>query len=228
MALSRTDTQLVALLKFFALIAATIVLFILLFLISESWPVLRHIAVTRFFTDASWHPAEALYNQVPMLTAALNSVLGAVLLATPLGIISALFSRHYAPQFLAGFYRRLIELLAGIPSVVYGFWGLTTLAPLIGGLHPPGACLLTGILVLTLMILPTVALTVDAALAGVPVTYLHSAAALGLSRWGLISGVVMPAASFRHCIRHSAGSGAGYWRNHGDTDGRGQCGAIPT
>jgi phosphate transport system permease protein len=95
---------------------------------------------------------------------------------------------------LSGCYRRLIELLAGIPSVVYGFWGLTTLAPLIGRLHPSGVNLLTGILVLTLMILPTVAVTVDAALAALPVAYMRSGAALGLSRWGLISGVALPAA----------------------------------
>ena len=194
MSLSRADRQLVALLRGCALLAAAIVLLILLFLVKESWPLLRHVALTRFITDASWHPVQGLYQLTPMLSATLYSTLGAVLLATPLGIGSALFSRYYAPTFVAGVYRRLIELLAGIPSVVYGFWGLTTLAPLIGRLHPPGVSLLTGILILTLMILPTVALTVDAALAAVPVAYIRGAAALGLSRWGLISGVALPAA----------------------------------
>jgi phosphate transport system permease protein len=155
---------------------------------------LRHVAWTRFITDTSWHPVDGLYKLTPMLSATFYSTLGAVLLAAPLGIASALFSRFYAPPFLSGCYSRLIELLAGIPSVVYGFWGLTTFAPLIGRLHPPGASLLTGILILTLMILPTVALTVDAALAAVPTAYLRGAAALGLSRWGLISGVALPAA----------------------------------
>jgi phosphate transport system permease protein len=170
------------------------VLLILSFLVKESWPLLRHVALTRFVTDTSWHPVQGLYRLTPMLSATLYSTLGAVLLATPLGIASALFSRYFAPPFLAGCYRRLIELLAGIPSVVYGFWGLTTLAPLVGRLHPPGVSLLTGILVLTLMILPTVALTANAASAAVPVAYLRGAAALGLSRWGLISGVALPAA----------------------------------
>ena len=194
MFLSRTDRQLAALLRGCALFSAAIVLLILLFLVKESWPVLRHVALTRFVTDASWHPVQHLYRLTPMLSATLYSTLGAVLLAAPLGIASALFSRYYAPPFLSGCYRRLVELLAGIPSVVYGFWGLTTLAPLIGRLHPPGVSLLTGILVLTLMILPTVALSVDAALAALPVAYVRSAAALGLSRWGLISGVALPAA----------------------------------
>ena len=191
---SRTDRPLAALLRGCALLAAAIVLLILSFLVKESWPLLRHVALTRFVTDTSWHPVQGLYRLTPMLSATLYSTLGAVLLATPLGIASALFSRYFAPPFLAGCYRRLIELLAGIPSVVYGFWGLTTLAPLVGRLHPPGVSLLTGILVLTLMILPTVALTADAALAAVPVAYLRGAAALGLSRWGLISGVALPAA----------------------------------
>lgn len=194
MSLSRIDRQLTLLLQACALLAAVIVLLILLFLIKESWPVLQHVAWTRFITDASWHPVDSLYNLTPMLSATLYSTLGAVVLAAPLGIASALFSRYYAPPFLAGCYRRLIELLAGIPSVVYGFWGLTTLAPLIGCLHPPGVSLLTGILILALMILPTVALTVDAVLAAVPSAYLRGAAALGLSRWGLISGVALPAA----------------------------------
>ena len=194
MFLSRTDRQLAALLRGCALFTAAIVLLILLFLVKESWPVLRHVALTRFVTDAAWHPVDGLYKLTPMLLATLYSTLGALFLAAPLGIASALFSRYYAPPFLAACYRRLVELLAGIPSVVYGFWGLTTLAPLIGDLHPPGVSLLTGILVVTLMILPAVALTTDAALAAVPVAYLRSAAALGLSRWGLISGVALPAA----------------------------------
>ena len=94
MALSHTDRQLTALLRICGLIAAAFVLLILLFLISESWPVLRHVTVNRFVTDASWHPAEALYNLMPMVTATLCSVLGAVLLAAPLGIASALFSQY--------------------------------------------------------------------------------------------------------------------------------------
>ena len=194
MSLSRADNQLTALLRGCALLSVAVVLLILSFLVKESWPVLQHVALTRFVTDASWHPVNGLYNLTPMLSATLYSTLGAVLLATPLGIASAVFSRYYAPLFIAGCYRRLIELLVGIPSVVYGFWGLTTLAPLIGRLHPPGVSLLTGIVILTLMILPTVALTVDAALAAVPLAYVRGAAALGLSRWGLVSGVALPAA----------------------------------
>ncbi len=119
---------------------------------------------------------------------------GAVLAATPLGILSAVFCQFYAPPLLARWYRRLIELLAGIPSVVYGFWGLVVLVPLIARLHPPGPSLLAGILILTVMILPTIALMADAALANVPPQLLRGAAALGLPRWAVIRGVAFPAA----------------------------------
>ncbi|MGR9116255.1 MAG: phosphate ABC transporter permease subunit PstC [Gammaproteobacteria bacterium] len=189
------DQQLQKILRICALSSAAVVLMILLFLLKESWPLLQHVELNRFFADASWHPSAGLYNLLPMLSATVYSTLGALLLATPLGIGSALFSRYYAPHSLALLYRRLIELLAGIPSVIYGFWGLTTLAPLIGQLQPPGVSLLTALLVLALMILPTVALTADAALAGVPAEYLRSAKALGMSQWSMIRGIALPAAA---------------------------------
>lgn len=188
------DTLMLCLLRGAAGIAAALVLLILLFLAFESWPALRHISFKRFLTDPSWHPLEDMYNLAPMLSGTLYAAGGALLLASPLGIASALFIAYYASPRGAGIYRRLVELLAGIPSVIFGFWGLTTLVPLINQLHPPGASLLAGILVLTLMILPTIALTAYAALQAVPGEYLRGAAALGLSRWGMIRGVALPAA----------------------------------
>lgn len=189
-----TDDLLCWLLRGMAMIASTIVMLIVTFLIVEALPVLRHVGVLRFFTDPSWHPAEGFYNLTPMLWGTLFAMAGSVLIATPLGILSAVFCQYYAPTRLARPYRRLIELLAGIPSVVYGFWGLVVLVPLIGEIHPPGPSLLAGILVLTIMILPTIALMADASLANVPQQYVRGAAALGLPRWAMIRGVVFPAA----------------------------------
>ena len=189
-----TDRLLLWLLRSVAAIACTIILLIVVFLILEALPVLRHVGVLRFFTDPSWHPAEGFYNLTPMLWGTLFAMAGSVLIATPLGILSAVFCQYYAPTILARPYRRLIELLAGIPSVVYGFWGLVVLVPLIGEIHPPGPSLLAGILVLTIMILPTIALMADASLANVPQQYIRGAAALGLPRWATIRGVVFPAA----------------------------------
>jgi phosphate transport system permease protein len=157
-------------------------------------PALRHVGLFRFFTDASWYPSQGLYNLTPMLWGTLFAMAGSVLVATPLGILSAVFCHYYAPPAIARPYRRLIELLAGIPSVVYGFWGLVVLVPLIGAIHPPGPSLLAGIVILTIMILPTITLMADASLANVPQQYVRGAAALGLPRWATIRGVVFPAA----------------------------------
>ena len=166
---------------------------IVAFLVMEALPVLRHVGITRFFTDPSWHPAEGFYNLTPMLWGTLFAMVGSVLIATPLGILSAVFCRYYAPPAVARPYRKLIEILAGIPSVVYGFWGLVVLVPLIGAIHPPGPSLLAGIVILTIMILPTIALMADASLTNMPQQYVRGAAALGLSRWATIRGVVFPA-----------------------------------
>ena len=177
-----------------AAVSGGIALLIAAFLLLESLPVLRITGLGRFFSDPAWHPSEELYGLTPMLWGTLFAVAGSVLVATPLGILSAVFCQYYAPPRVAGGYRRLIELLAGIPSVVYGLWGLMVLVPLIGRLQPPGPSLLAGIAVLSIMILPTIALSADAALANVPSEYRRAAAALGISRWSTLRQVVFPAA----------------------------------
>ena len=189
-----TDELLCWVLRGIATIAGTIVMLIVVFLIMEALPALHHVGLLQFFTDPSWHPTEGFYNLTPMLWGTLFAMTGSVLIATPLGILSAVFCHYYAPLALALPYRRMIELLAGIPSVVYGFWGLVVLVPLIAEIQPPGPSLLAGILILTIMILPTIALMADASLANVPQQYIRGAAALGLPRWATIRNVVFPAA----------------------------------
>ncbi|BDA73347.1 phosphate ABC transporter, permease protein PstC [Calothrix sp. PCC 7716] len=191
---SPNDIWLVWILRGLGVIAGAIAILIVVFLILESLSVLNNVGITRFFTDSSWNPSAGLYNLLPMLWGTLLAMVGSVLIATPIGIISAIFCQFYAPSSVAKLYRRLIELLAGIPSVVYGFWGLVVLVPLIAKMHPPGPSLLAGIAILTVMILPTIALTSDASLAKVPASYIQGAAALGLSRWATIRKVVLPAA----------------------------------
>ncbi len=191
---SQSDILLLWILRLFAAITGIIVILITGFFLLEALPVLQQIGWLRFFTDPSWHPVQEFYNLLPMLWGSLLVTLGAVILAAPIGISSAIFCQYYAPAFIAVFYRQLINLLAGIPSVVYGFWGLVVLVPLIGKLQPPGTSLLAGIAILTFMILPTIALTAEASFAKVPQEYLQGAAALGISHWGTIRGVVLPAA----------------------------------
>lgn len=188
------DRLLVWTLRGLAVLAGSIVLFIVLFLVAEALPALHHLGLMKFFTDPSWHPTEGLYSLMPILWGTLFAMTGAVLMATPLGLLSAMFCQFYAPPMVSLVYRRIIELLAGIPSVVYGFWGLVVLVPMIGRLHPPGPSLLAGIVILTIMILPTIALTADASFAKVPASFVQGAAALGLGRWSTLKGVIFPAA----------------------------------
>lgn len=181
-----------------ASVAAVIVALIGLFLVVESWPALRTVGVGRFVGDPSWHPsggpAAGRFNLLPMVAGSMAATTGALAIAGPLGVASAIFGVFYAPAAVAVPYRRLVELLAGIPSVVYGFWGLLVLAPLVRQWHPPGQSLLAGMLILALMVLPTVALLSESGLRAVPREYLQGAAALGLSRWGTVWGVALPAA----------------------------------
>lgn len=192
MSLSKSDSILVWILRIFAVIAGAITVLIFIFVVIESFPVLSSTGVTPFFIGDSWHPKEGLFNLAPMLVASLLATAGAILLAAPLGILSGLFCRFYAPPTVALIYRRLFELLAGIPSVVYGFWGLTVMVPWIGEKFPPGSSLLAGVIILAVMVLPTMSLAADASFASVPPQYLSGAAALGFSRLRTIVSVVLP------------------------------------
>ncbi|MDT8385599.1 MAG: phosphate ABC transporter permease subunit PstC [Gammaproteobacteria bacterium] len=188
------DHALAPLLLALAAGAALILLLVVVFLLRESWPLLDDGGWLRFVTDEGWHPLEGRFGLLPMVWATLAAALGAMLIATPLGLAGALFECFYAPPVLARLYRMMVALLAGIPSVVFGLWGLTVLVPLIARWQPPGASLFAAIIILALMILPTVALTGSAALRGVPASLLHGAAALGMTRRGIVTGVAIPAA----------------------------------
>jgi phosphate transport system permease protein len=189
-----TDRLLRWLLLACALIAGGIVLLIAVFLVAEAWPALAGIGPGRFVGDADWQPAADLWNLLPMVWGSLFAAAGALLLAVPIGLACAIFLRFHAPVALTAAFRRVLELLAGVPSVVYGFWGLVVLVPMIRELAAPGTSLLAAALVLALMVLPIMALAADAALAAVPRAQLSAAAALGLSRPTTILRVVLPAA----------------------------------
>ena len=188
------DYLLVWTLRIFSILASVILLLILIFLFSESIPAIKNIGISKFFSDQSWHPTEGQFNLVPMLVATLLIMAGSVIIATPLGILSAVFCNYYAPTTLSTIYRRIIEILAGIPSVVYGFWGLVVIVPIIVEIEPPGPSIIAAILILSIMILPTVALLADSSFRNVPDQYIHGASALGLSRSMTIFNVIIPSA----------------------------------
>jgi phosphate transport system permease protein len=188
------DRALNASLMAVSLAAASVIGLIVLFILKETWPALTGPGLARFAFDDSWHPLENQFGMLPMLWGTVASTALAMMMATPLGIGVAIFSRYFAPAFIAEPFRMLLALLAGIPSVVYGFWGLTVLVPLVAAFAPPGASLATASVILAIMILPTIALMSDAALSAVPPETEQGAHALGLSRAATILRVLLPAA----------------------------------
>ena len=177
-----------------ALGAVLLLALVLGFLAREAVPVLTLHGAALFVASDGWFPLEQRLGLLPMVWATLAAALGALLLAAPLGLGVAVFVCFYAGAATARALRLMLALLAGIPSVVFGLWGLTVLVPLIARWQPPGASLLAATLILALMVVPTVALTGASALAAVPQPLLRGAAALGLSPVGSILGVALPAA----------------------------------
>jgi phosphate transport system permease protein len=180
-----------------AILCGGTVLLIGWFLCAGAWPALSGESLVRLFTDSRWQPGSARDPQhgiLPMLTASLFVTVLAVAFSAPLGIFGAIWQRFYAPAVLARWHRRLLELLAGVPSVVFGFWGLTVLVPAINRIAPPGQSLLAAAVVLALMILPTIALTTSSALGSLPASQIQAAAALGIGRARLVVCLALPAA----------------------------------
>lgn len=181
-------------LRLTAAVTGVVLLLIVYFLVQGALPVLLQAGWRRFITDAAWNPASGLFNLKPIFWGTVLATLGSITLAAPLGILSAIFCLHYAPTAVAKVYRAMIELMAGIPSVVYGFWGLVVLVPFLVEKHPPGASLAVAIVILTLMILPTITLVAMASLSNLPLHLQQGSAALGLSRAATVWWVLIPAA----------------------------------
>lgn len=192
------DRRLSAILTLLAGGAALLLVLIVVFLLNESWPFLALLwhEGNGFDGVASqgWYPLEGQFDMTPMILASIVVTLGAVAVALPLGLANAIYLQYYAAPNRARVFRLLLNLLAGIPSVVFGLWGLTRLVPLITQWQPPGASLLAAIVVLALMILPTMALTSASALASLPRHLLAGGMALGLGRKTQILFILLPAA----------------------------------
>jgi phosphate transport system permease protein len=193
-ATTRLDRRLELFLRMNAAVTGSITIGIVAYLLLGSLPALHTVGPLRFLTDSSWNPVQGAYNVVPMVLGTLVVTVGAVLLAAPLAVASAVCGRFYVHGALSKLQRRVLETLAGVPSVVYGLWGLMVLVPALARIGPPGQSVLAGVLVLALMILPTIALVSDAALGAVPEIHLRGAAAAGLSRWAIVRSIALPTA----------------------------------
>lgn len=176
------------------LLVAGLVAFIALFLLREAWPVMAQLSWADVLGPSGWHPLDGEYGMSAMLWATALVSAGALLLAAPLGLGCAVLMRYMAPAPLAQALRLVMGLLAGTPSVVFGLWGLTVLVPWIAAVHPPGASLITAVLVLALMVLPTVGLTALAALTALPPELRQGSVALGMGLRRHIVSIALPAA----------------------------------
>lgn len=181
-----------------AFVAGGAVLLVVAFLALAAWPVLRGEWLAELLGGGRWQPGsarEARFGALSMLAATGAATLLAILLAAPVAVLGSVYHAFYLPRPFLSWNRRLHELLAGVPSVVFGFWGLSTVVPAVRWLGPPGQSLLAAGIVLALMILPTVALASQAALSAVPRAQLEGAAALGMGRYAAIRHVALGAAA---------------------------------
>lgn len=165
------------------------------FIIKESIPAFQQAGVSGIVLGQDWLPP-ALYGVFTMIVASIVSTFGAVLVGVPVGILTAIFIAEIAPKQVADIIRPAVELLAGIPSVVYGFFGLVIIIPLIQDIFqvPAGNTILAGIIVLGVMILPTVITVSETSIRAVPSTYREGSLALGASKIFTIFRILLPAA----------------------------------
>jgi phosphate transport system permease protein len=171
------------------------VLLILFFLLGQGTPALFDIPISDLFSDR-WYPIEGYYGILPLILGSLVVTLGASLIAVPFGILTAVFIAEIAPQWLQEIMKPLVELLAGLPSVVLGFLGILVVSPFLRDTFnlPTGLTALTGSLLLGGIAIPTIVSISEDALNNVPDSYRHGSLALGLTRWQTIWGVTVPAA----------------------------------
>ena len=149
-----------------------------------------------FIFGTQWIPSANKYGILPMIVASLGATIGALLIGVPVGILTAIFIAEIAPKKIAKIMSGAVELLAGIPSVLYGVFGLAIIVPTIQEVFnlPKGQSLLAVIIVLAIMMLPTVIAVSETAIRAVPNAYKEGSLALGASKTETIFKVIVPAA----------------------------------
>ncbi len=178
-----------------ALVSVISVLLICLFLGINSIPVIKEVGVGDFLTGTVWRPLKGLYGILPMIVGSIYVTAGAILTGVPIGILCAVFLAHFCPKKIYRFLKPATDLLAGIPSIVYGFFGLTVIVPLVQRLFGgSGKGVLAASLILGLMILPSVISISEAALRAIPKSYYEGAVALGATHEIGVYSVNLPAA----------------------------------
>jgi phosphate transport system permease protein len=168
---------------------------IFLFLMREGLPALANVPLASIFGER-WYPIESYFSIWPLLFGSLVVTVGALLIAIPFGVGTSVFISEIAPPWFNSLVKPLIEILAGLPSVVLGFLGIQVAAPFLRRLLdlPTGLSAFSGAVLLALIATPTIVSITEDALNTVPSAYRQAALALGATRWQTIWGVTVPAA----------------------------------
>lgn len=175
--------------------AVSVLAVITAFIFLEGTPIMFKYGFRSFLAGMDWYPSEKSFGLLPMIAGSLMVTLGALVIGVPLGLSCAVYLTEFSSRRMRRIVKPVIELLAGIPSVVYGFMGVVILVPFIretfGG---PGLSVLAASIILGIMILPTIiSISVDSLLA-VPATYREGSIAMGATRWQTTKMVLFPAA----------------------------------
>lgn len=169
---------------------------ICLFLFANGLPAIGKIGIFDFLLGKVWKPGNDLYGILPMILGSIYVTAGAIVVGVPIGILTAVFMAKFCPKGLYRFLKPAVELLAGIPSVVYGFFGLVVIVPSIRELFPDskGTSMLAASLLLGIMILPTIIGVSESAIRAVPESYYEGGLALGASHERSVFFATLPAA----------------------------------
>ena len=179
-----------------ACISIVAVVLICVFMFANGLPTIAKIGPANFLLGITWKPLNDLYGILPMIVGSLYVTAGAILIGVPIGILCAVYLARFCPRRLYAVLKPLIDLLAGIPSIVYGFFGLVVIVPLIQQLTGAsgGKNILTASIMLGIMILPTIISVSESAIRAVPESYYEGALALGATHERSVFFAVLPAA----------------------------------
>ena len=178
-----------------ACVSIVAVIVICIFLFANGFPAIFEIGIKEFLLGKKWRPGEEVYGIFPMIVGSIYATIGAILIGVPIGILTAVFMAKICPKKLYKILKPAVELLAGIPSIVYGFFALVVIVPIVRNLFPGnGLSLFTACLLLGIMILPTIIGVAESAIRAVPEVYYEGALALGATRERSLFFVVVPAA----------------------------------
>lgn len=179
-----------------ACISIVAVVLICVFMFANGLPTIAKIGPANFLLGTTWKPLNDLYGILPMIVGSLYVTAGAILIGVPIGILCAVYLARFCPKRLYAVLKPLIDLLAGIPSIVYGFFGLVVIVPLIQQLTGAsgGKNILTASIMLGIMILPTIISVSESAIRAVPESYYEGALALGATHERSVFFAVLPAA----------------------------------